>query len=138
MNYTIYRLQTGAVELTVSCPEECVELQFDAATHGYIAGYIDATAFYIEAGRPVAMPSRPSEYHVFDYTTKQWVDPRTPETEWPIVRARRNQLLQASDWTQLPDVPLATKEAWAVYRQALRDITEQPDPFNIVWPTPPN
>ena len=52
-------------------------------------------------------------------------------------RAKRDQLLQQSDWTQLPDVPLATKEAWAVYRQALRDITQQPDPFNIAWPVAP-
>jgi hypothetical protein len=54
------------------------------------------------------------------------------------LRVKRNQLLAQSDWTQLPDVPLETKEAWAVYRQALRDITEQEGyPFNIVWPTPP-
>lgn len=26
---------------------------------------------------------------------------------------------------------------WCDYRQALRDITNQPDPFNIVWPTKP-
>jgi hypothetical protein len=63
--------------------------------------------------------------------------PRTPEAAWAATRAQRSQLLQQSDWTQLPDVPLATKDAWAEYRQALRDITEQPDPFNIIWPTPP-
>lgn len=54
-----------------------------------------------------------------------------------LVRRERDKLLSASDWTQLPDVPLATKEKWAVYRQALRDITQQSDPFNIVWPEPP-
>ena len=83
------------------------------------------------------MPPKPSEHHVFDYTTKQWVDPRTHETEWPIVRAERDRRLLASDWTQLTDVPLTTKEAWATYRQSLRDITLQPDPFNITWPDPP-
>lgn len=75
--------------------------------------------------------------HVFNYTTRQWEDPRTPETEWPLVRAQRSRLLAASDWTQLPDVPLATKDAWATYRQALRDITQQPDPFSIIWPPTP-
>lgn len=84
-----------------------------------------------------AIEDRPSEHHVFDVQSQQWIDQRTPETEWPVVRAKRNQLLTASDWTQLPDVLLATKEAWAVYRQALRDITQQADPFNIVWPVPP-
>lgn len=93
--------------------------------------------YLTKEGNLISLPGRPSEAHFFDYNQKLWIDPRTPETEWPIVRAERNQLLQQSDWTQLPDVPLATKEAWAVYRQALRDITNQPDPFNIVWPTPP-
>lgn len=79
----------------------------------------------------------PGENFYFNYKNRQWEDPRTPETEWPLVRAQRNALLKQSDWTQLPDVPLATKEAWATYRQALRDITNQPDPLNIVWPVPP-
>ena len=52
-------------------------------------------------------------------------------------RSRRDSLLLASDWTQLPDVPAATRLAWQSYRQALRDITTQPDPTNIVWPTSP-
>ena len=80
---------------------------------------------------------QPSTHHIFDYSSKEWIDPRTPETEWPLIRSKRDQLLLACDWTQLPDVPLATKEAWAAYRQILRDITDQPDPFNIVWPVAP-
>jgi hypothetical protein len=55
------------------------------------------------------------------------------------IQQRRTIALTQSDWTQLPDVPLATKEAWAVYRQALRDITDQPGfPLDVVWPEPPN
>lgn len=94
-------------------------------------------SIYIENGAIVQMPPKPTPHHTFDYTTKQWIDPRTPETEWPLVRAKRDRLIAATDWTQLPDVPLATKEAWAAYRQALRDVTLQPDPFNIVWPVAP-
>ena len=56
---------------------------------------------------------------------------------WGHVRALRTGKLTSCDWTQLPDVPLATKEAWATYRQQLRDITQQPDPFNIAWPVAP-
>lgn len=92
---------------------------------------------YLDDGVLVEAPPAPTSFHIFNYTAKQWEDPRTPETEWPVVRSQRNQLLSASDWTQLPDVPLATKDAWAIYRQALRDITNQPDPFNITWPAPP-
>ena len=37
-----------------------------------------------------------------------------------MMRAVRNQLLKDSDWTQLPDAT-CDREAWATYRQALRD-----------------
>lgn len=137
MMYSVYSLLTGQIEKIVTCSKDIVYLQFDPTTHAVIDGSFNDSNYYVEAGTPVAKPPKPSPHHVFDYTMKQWIDPRTPETEWPLVRAERDRRLQASDWTQLPDVPIATKEAWAVYRQALRDITEQPDPFNIVWPVPP-
>jgi hypothetical protein len=53
------------------------------------------------------------------------------------VRQERNRLLSACDYTQLPDVDQALRESWAEYRQALRDVTTQPDPTNITWPTAP-
>lgn len=57
-----------------------------------------------------------------------------------IIRQRRNQLLEKSDWTQLSDSPLTKdkKTAWKTYRQALRDITKQDGfPLNIVFPQMP-
>ena len=58
---------------------------------------------------------------------------------WSMVRAQRDYLLSGSDWTQLSDVPLsdAQRDAWKTYRSDLRNITNQPDPFNIVWPPVP-
>ncbi|WP_137734043.1 tail fiber assembly protein [Pseudaquabacterium pictum] len=56
-----------------------------------------------------------------------------------VLHKRRNQLL-ASDWTQLPNAPLAAEQraAWETYRQALRDITDQPGyPLSIDWPLKP-
>lgn len=56
------------------------------------------------------------------------------------IRAERDAKLQASDWTQLPDVPIGPelKEVWAAYRRALRQVTLQPTyPDSVVWPTPP-
>ena len=85
----------------------------------------------------ISQPPPPSAHHIFDYTTKQWIDPRTEQTQWPVVRSQRNALLSASDWTQLPDIPASTRAAWAPYRQALRDITEQADPFGVAWPVAP-
>lgn len=65
-------------------------------------------------------------------------DSEIPEIALSVALAKRARLLSASDWTQLPDVPLTTKAAWATYRQALRDITAQPGyPLDIVWPVSP-
>ena len=83
----------------------------------------------------LATPITPVPTDVMDVSFA--VEPRPDEEVWPAIRARRAALLAESDWTQLPDVPLPTKEAWATYRQALRDITLQPDPHNIIWPTQP-
>jgi hypothetical protein len=53
------------------------------------------------------------------------------------VRYRRNALLTQSDWTQVADAPV-DKAAWAVYRQALRDITLQAGfPFTVDFPVAP-
>jgi hypothetical protein len=54
-----------------------------------------------------------------------------------LVRSERNAKLSACDWTQLPDAPV-NKDAWAEYRQNLRDVTQQAGfPWNVVWPQPP-
>lgn len=54
------------------------------------------------------------------------------------LRADRDARLLACDWTQLPDVPEATRTAWLAYRQALRDLPETTtDPFAPTWPQPP-
>ena len=60
--------------------------------------------------------------------------------QWRNVRNDRNYKLAACDWTQLADAPVTTEQRteWVAYRQALRDITTQSDPFNIVWPVDPN
>jgi hypothetical protein len=53
------------------------------------------------------------------------------------VRATRDQLLKDTDWTQVRDVPV-DQEAYAGYRQALRDISLQEGfPLSITWPELP-
>ena len=49
------------------------------------------------------------------------------------IRMKRDRLLQESDWTQLIDAPV-DREAWADYRQALRDLPQQEGfPGELVW-----
>jgi hypothetical protein len=53
------------------------------------------------------------------------------------VREMRNKKLVDSDWTQLADSQV-DKQAWATYRQALRDIpTQSGFPENTIWPQKP-
>jgi hypothetical protein len=67
-------------------------------------------------------------------TERGWVEvlpvieipPITSEQLQAGIRRIRDDLLKASDWTQLPDNKLTTeqKAAWATYRQQLRDLPE--------------
>ena len=52
------------------------------------------------------------------------------------VRNKRDRLLQQTDWMALSDNTMTP--AWATYRQALRDVTDQAGfPFSVTWPTAP-
>lgn len=113
--------QFGAIDLEVNHPDwgwiPFTATPDDTEVHGRI---IYARAVQGEAG-PIAPYEPPSDEEVA-----------------AEVRAERDRRLIASDWTQLPDVPQATRDLWAPYRQALRDVPEQAGfPHEVEWPTPP-
>lgn len=138
MIITVYKKSNGEIEKTCFCLQSDIVFQYDSSVENYIEGEYDYKKYYIENNEPIAIPIAPNEFCVFNFDTKQWVDPRTDQTQWVIVKSQRNQLLADSDWTQLPDVVLNNKDQWVTYRQSLRDITTQSDPFNIVWPVAPS
>lgn len=59
--------------------------------------------------------------------------------QWAFIRARRNDFLAATDWwvTKAAETGAVLSADKQTYRQDLRDITTQPNPFNIVWPELP-
>ncbi len=72
--------------------------------------------------------------------------PALPEHEIDLgaleeeVRSLRDARLAESDWTQCLDAPIDTDSQleYRVYRQALRDITEQEGfPLDVTWPEMP-
>jgi hypothetical protein len=71
--------------------------------------------------------------------TQVWRVVQLPQDQAVVnVRAKRNQLLADSDWTQLADSPV-DKAAWAVYREALRSLPEQEGfPYLVQWPVSPS
>ncbi len=74
----------------------------------------------------------------FACDTGEWVRCGT-EAVWQAVRERRDALLAQSDWVTLraQEQGVPAPPEWLAYRQALRDITLQPDPCGIDWPVPP-
>jgi len=60
---------------------------------------------------------------------------RQRDVPWDRVKGRRNARLAATDVWALSDRTMTPEQI--AYRQALRDITKQSDPFNITWPTKP-
>ena len=59
---------------------------------------------------------------------------------WTALRTERNRRLAATDWTQLADAHLSQekKDAWAAYRQELRDLPDEvTDPLAVEWPLDP-
>jgi hypothetical protein len=93
--------------------------------------YYDGSDFVIEENEVV-------EYQKVRNKTEQEITEEI-ESMWRSIRDRRNVFLTESDWTQLPDSPLTNQKQteWQIYRQSLRDITTQLNPFSIEWPTSP-
>lgn len=76
------------------------------------------------------------------YINGQFLDaPPDPENVMRQLRRQRNERLIETDWTQLRDVPEATQQQWAGYRQALRDLPATSSAAqhlsDIIWPTRP-
>jgi hypothetical protein len=135
MNYTIYSQATGQILRVVQTNDIESQIQTGEA---YIDGSVDDSAYYIENDEPVAIPPNPSQYAEFNFSTKQWI--LNENLAIANVLQKRQKLLYASDWTQIPNGPLtsAQQESWATYRQELRDIPSQSGyPYNVIWPTPP-
>ncbi len=131
--YTIYDQFSGMVIGHSFCSS------LDDLKPGCVVGHIDSSKYYIDVSSRscIEIPLKPSEHHDFDYTVKKWVV--DADKAWALTRSKRNQLLASSDWrvTQASETGSPMDPAWASYRQALRDITSQIDPLNIVWPIAP-
>lgn len=119
----------GGSALSVICPD-----------------YVNTRDYYYDGNEFLAYPPRPNAGIYWVWSGSEWADSRTQAEkdmdagiQWETVRKQRSVLLSECDWTQMPDVDLteAQKEAWRIYRQKLRDITNQSDPYNIVWPKAP-
>ena len=73
----------------------------------------------------------------WSYDGVNFIPPAPESPTAQDIRAERDYLLAASDWTQVADAPV-DRSAWATYRQALREVPEQAGfPENVAWPQTP-
>ena len=101
---------------------------------------IDAIAITEDTWRDaIANPGKYSIQAGQFVAVSSWPPIQTTEELLTAIRRKRDALLAACDWTQLPDSPLTVEiqNEWKVYRQALRDMLQMCDPYNLVWPVVP-
>jgi len=104
---------------------------------------------YLWNGSEWALKQTTTEIERFGFTLADFPDAPVPEApaynpderqleqEAEEARTQRDALLSQSDWTQVPDAPV-DQQAWAEYRQTLRDIPQQAGfPTEITWPVKP-
>ena len=62
-----------------------------------------------------------------------------PAPTWEGIRAQRNSLLTASDWSIMADADQKpSKQSWLDYRQSLRNVPQSfSTPEEVVWPNKP-
>lgn len=123
-SYTVYEVVTGEIKQVIMTPFESevaatlLEGQSYKEVDAALVTDMDRQRFNSEGNIEFFTPS---------------VDPELAQLEF--INSRNKKLLD-SDWTQLPDAPV-DKEAWAEYRQKLRDLPETTDTLNVVWPVRP-
>jgi hypothetical protein len=86
----------GSVTGVTVCPESMISIQLQEG-ESYIEGEYPANRFFVDVAGGVAVTKEPppSEHHIFNYTTKQWEDPRTladlKAAQWGLIKQARSQ-----------------------------------------------
>ena len=130
-------LNAGSCPSTIYAMVAHGELHPPAVARHVVPRQADVRTDRWHRGALVPVPPQPSPYHQFDYVVGQWE--LDIDLVWAAVRRERDDRLARTDWVVLraADQGTPVPPEWLAYRQALRDVTDQSDPLNIIWPTPP-
>jgi hypothetical protein len=127
MKHYVYHDAAGRIRFRCSTPVDATPEPEPGLTVLELAEALPAGEWHVAGGAVVAgrLDLRTLEQIVAD--------------QWMLVRAERDQRLAATDWVTLRAIEQGTPvpEEWRAYRQALRDVPLQADPFAITWPVEP-
>lgn len=149
MSYIIFNIATGEIaSIYQSGLDEHEQVKNQLLPgQAYIEGAVISaeTSYVRKEGDEYVLASRPPRPSQFcRWVNEQWVEDEQQKLDFysSVVRDQRNALLQESDWTDTASAPTRLGDdlynQWQTYRQALRDITQQPGfPLNVIWPVPP-
>ena len=114
--FTVFEKETGRVLFGGTASDASA---FETETNGVLVGVEYSTGYLIDDDHH-ALPEQPSPAHVFNYTTKQWEDPRTlqdfKEARWAIIKQARTAFIDAPLVT-----PYGTFDSDAAGRNSITD-----------------
>lgn len=94
-NYTIFYKDSGQISRNVSISDNMPQYMFNIDIEDYILGHYDPKLYYVDTSitQPVLFPPKPYPYYQFNFTTKQWEDPRSLEEiklqRWAYIKTKR-------------------------------------------------
>lgn len=142
MTYSNFRLVNNNVEFSNE-PDNSVLQEFGYYRFRYIEKPIPTNFEHVVEGPIVFsedMDAWCNTYVKVPFTTEEIEE--TKLKAYDLLRLARNQLLTATDWTQLPDAPISEEKKiqMRIYRQQLRDYMDAvADSFNPpTFPKSPN
>jgi len=121
----------------------------DAVREQFLSRLASTINKYVWDGIDWVLEQDESSIARFEFTTADFPDAPVPEQpdynpderaleqEANEARTQRDALLAETDWTQVADAPVDA-QAYADYRQALRDVPQQAGfPSDVTWPSKP-
>lgn len=122
----------------VDCPQELIAANTPKGCLATPAVGVEVGNYLFENGKLLPIGEPPSLQHVYQ-RGEGWVLQQSVADAWQAVRRQRDDLLAATDWrvVRATEIGQPLPVAWQSYRKALRDITQQADPLQIVWPVSP-
>lgn len=140
ISYITYR-QTGEILSSGYCADDDYQYQAKPEQGIYaLRGEANYKTQYVKNQQILDKPPKPIGAFTFDYSSECWVPDASEQLR--LIRQKRDDLLARSDWTDTYSAPArlgAEKyNKWQQYRQELRDVTSQPNLYDIAWPVPPS